>query len=114
MLSRTAFQRVCALHLPLLAAISSVASAQPSLCQLQGELLTPHAWCTPSDSTESNSLGQRSAELLTPADWIEALTPCSGDHGEALLEPFERCVPEPELVTPLEWARFEGAGLHVR
>jgi hypothetical protein len=71
--------------------LASLASAQaPGLCQLEGDLLTPNAWC------ESNSLANSVSELLTPADWREEATPC-----RARLAPRERQL---ELLTPPDWA----------
>ena len=69
------------------------------MCQLEGELLTPNAWC------ESNSLAPVVSELLTPADWSEQ---------PPLFEPPFEPQRREELLTPLEWATFEGAGLHLR
>lgn len=59
------------------------------------ELLIPSAWCT---TNWSSYLTPDLSELLTPEEWNEERVDC-----RMLLEPFEPCVPEPELVTPVEW-----------
>jgi hypothetical protein len=79
----------------------SVARAHASdLCLDQAdELLIPSAWCT---TNWSSYLTADPSELLTPEGWRDESVVC-----RMLLEPFEACVPEPELVTPREWSEPE-------
>lgn len=68
------------------------------LCQGQSEadeLLIPSAWCT---TNWASYLTVDPSELLTPEGWREQSVDC-----RTLLAPFDVCVPEPELVTPVEW-----------
>ena len=63
------------------------------------ELLIPSAWCT---TNWSSYLTADPSELLTPEGWSDESVHC-----RTLLEPFETCVPEPELVTPVDWVELE-------
>ena len=76
---------------------TNIARAHASnLCPVEAdELLIPSAWCT---TNWSSYLTGDPSELLTPEGWGDESVVC-----RTLLEPFEVCVPEPELVTPVEW-----------
>jgi hypothetical protein len=63
------------------------------------ELLIPSAWCTTNGSSYLTAVP---SELLTPEGWRDESVVC-----RTLLEPFQVCVPEPELVTPVEWIELE-------